>query len=363
MLEDHAIAVVIPAYRAERQIASVLGAMPAYVDRLIIVDDASPDSTADVVVQLRDPRVTLLRHHQNQGVGGAMATGFRAALDGGADFVIKCDSDGQMDPNDIEQLCRPLIDGRADYAKGCRFHHFQQLKSMPSLRLAGNIVLTFLTKMASGYWHVLDPQNGFVAIRSDTLRRLHIGKLARGYFFENDMLIRLNCLEARVIDVPLPSRYADETSSLRPVAVLFQFPLRLLLGFISRIFWRYLFYDVSAVALFLFTGLALLGFGIGFGGYHWIQSAIKHQPTLTGTVILAALPVILGFQLLLQAFVLDIQNSPRPRESPPLTIRGATATGSGTARSLGAKQGSPVPQRPDPNTPARGCPTGRSDIG
>lgn len=182
---------------------------------------------------------------------------------------------------------------------------------MPRVRLGGNVGLTFLTKLASGYWHVLDPQNGFVAIRADLLKRLPLDRLARGYFFENDMLIRLNCLEARVADVPLPSRYGEESSSMRLGQVLVEFPVRLVAGFFRRIFWRYVFYDVSPVALFFFAGLALFLFGSVFGAWHWVANARANRATPTGTVIVAALPVILGFQLLLQAIVLDIQNSPR----------------------------------------------------
>ena len=257
MIEGRTLAVVIPAYRVEREIAGVIGGMPAHVDRIIVVDDASPDGTSQIVEALGDSRVQLIRHSRNQGVGGAMATGFGAALEAGSDLVVKCDGDGQMDPRDIPVLLRPILAGRAEYSKGCRFHHFRDLSAMPRTRLGGNIALTFLTKFASGYWHVLDPQNGFVAIRADVLRRLPLARLSRGYFFENDMLIRLNALEARVEDVPLPSHYGGETSSLRPGRALLEFPFRLVGGFFRRLFWRYLFYDVSPVAIFFLSGSAL----------------------------------------------------------------------------------------------------------
>jgi glycosyltransferase involved in cell wall biosynthesis len=311
MLESRTIAVVIPAYRVEAQIAGVLARMPAFVDALIVVDDASPDHTAERAAASGDPRVVVHRHAVNQGVGGAMATGFRAALDAHADVVVKCDGDGQMDPADIAALLRPLLRGHAEYAKGCRFHHFADLKAMPPMRLVGNIGLTFLTKLASGYWHLLDPQNGFVAIQADTLRRLPLDRLARGYFFENDMLIRLNALAARVADVPLPAHYGEEHSSLRPGRIMMSFPLRLIAGFVRRIFWRYVFYDVSPVSIFLISGALLSGFGTSYGLFHWIRNGLRHQVTPTGTVILAALPLILGFQLLLEAIVLDVHNTPR----------------------------------------------------
>ena len=311
MIEGRTVAVVIPAYRVEQAIAGVIRGMPDYVDRIIVVDDASPDATSDVVGKLGEPRLRLIRHPRNQGVGGAMATGFGAALEADSDLVVKCDGDGQMDPRDIEALLRPILADRAEYSKGCRFHHFRDLSAMPRARLGGNIALTFLTKFASGYWHVLDPQNGFVAIRGDVLRRLPLARLARGYFFENDMLIRLNALEARVEDVPMPSRYGDETSSLRPGRALLEFPFRLVGGFFRRLFWRYLFYDVSPVALFFLSGAILFLFGTIFGAYHWIRNAPRNVPTPTGTVMAAAMPIILGFQLILQALVLDVQNSPR----------------------------------------------------
>lgn len=309
---------MIPAYRVEGQIRGVLDSVPPEVDVLIVVDDASPDGTSAAVEACPDRRVQLLRHERNQGVGGAMATGFRAALDAGASIVVKCDGDGQMDPAQIPALVAPLVCGQAEYAKGCRFHHIAELRSMPGVRFVGNIGLTFLTKLASGYWHVLDPQNGFVAIQASVLHRVPLEKLARGYFFENDMLIRLNSIGARVVDVPLPARYGDEPSSLRPTQVLFTFPGRLLTGFFRRVFWRYVFYDVSPVAILLFAGLGLFLFGGIFGAYHWIQNASRGVTTPTGTVIVAAVPFILGVQLLLQALVLDIQNSPKGNPAPPV---------------------------------------------
>jgi glycosyltransferase involved in cell wall biosynthesis len=311
MIENMSVAVVIPCYRVEKHIGLLIARIPAFVDRIFVVDDASPDATAAAVSAVADPRITLLRHRQNRGVGGAMATGYRAALEARANFIVKVDGDGQMDPRDIETLLRPLVEERAEYAKGCRFHDADSLHAMPRVRFAGNIGLTFLTKLASGYWHVLDPQNGFVAIDAATLSRLRLDQLARGYFFENDMLLRLNAIEARVADVPLPTRYGDETSSLKPGRIALEFPFRLMIGLFRRIYWRYVFYDVSPIALFVLFGLALFLFGVVFGAYHWITNAIRGVATPTGTVFLAAVPFILGFQLLLQAIVLDIQNSPR----------------------------------------------------
>lgn len=306
------IAVVIPAFRVARQVGDVLRRVPACVERVYVVDDASPDAVAEAVAAVGEPRVTLLRHDVNQGVGGAMVTGFRAALADGAEILVKCDGDGQMDPQDIPALIAPLLEGRAEYAKGCRFQHIRDLSAMPRVRLFGNIGLTFLTKLASGYWHVLDPQNGFLAVQADCLKRIRYERLSKRFFFENDMLIRLNTIEARVCDVPFPSCYADEPSSLRPGRILFAFPPRLLLGFLRRILWRYVYFDVSPVAIFLFFGLLLFSWGFGFGLFEWIVNGSRGVPTTAGTVMLAAVPLILGFELVLQAIVLDVQGSPRP---------------------------------------------------
>jgi len=310
VLKSRKIAVVIPAYRVEGQIEAVLDQMPDCVDRVFVVDDASPDHLAERLSG-RGERLTLIRHPKNRGVGGATATGIRAALDENCDIVVKCDGDGQMDPRHIPALIDPLLVGAADHAKGCRFHHFGELRRMPRRRLLGNIVLTFLTKMTSGYWNVVDPVNGFFATTSVVLRRMPLSRLSPRFFFETDFLIRLNIIEARVADVAFPARYGEEKSSLSVTRALFSFPPRLIAGLIRRVFWRYLFYDVSPVAVFSLVGICLCLFGLVFGAYHWINGALNERETGAGTVMLAVLPLILGFQLLLQAIVLDIQNTPK----------------------------------------------------
>jgi glycosyltransferase involved in cell wall biosynthesis len=320
MLDGKKIAVTIPAYNVAGQIGGVIAGMPACVDRIYVVDDASPDNVAECVQKLADPRVVLIRHKKNLGVGGATITGMRAALAGGYDLIVKCDGDGQMDPADIPRLLQPLLDGSADHAKGSRFHHFRALNQMPMWRFVGNVGLTFLTKLASGYWNVLDPVNGFLATRAEVLRCIRLSQVSRRYFFETDLLIRLNIAEARVADVPLPARYADENSALSVPRAIFSFPPRLLAGLGRRIFWRYLFYDVSPIAIFAALSAIFLGFGILFGSYQWIRHALAGLNTPIGTVILAAVPFILGVEFLLQAIVLDIQNTPRPGGPPPRKI-------------------------------------------
>jgi glycosyltransferase involved in cell wall biosynthesis len=312
MFDGLKVAVVIPAYRVANEIGSVLERIPAGVDRVFVVDDHSPDDLVSIVANWPDSRVTLLRHEKNRGVGGATVTGVAAALEAGIDIVVKCDGDAQIDPGEIPLLLEPILGGWADHAKGSRFHHSGELRTMPRWRLFGNIGLTFLTKMASGYWHILDPVNGFFASRSEVLRSIPLQRLSRRYFFESDLLIRLNIVEARVADVALPARYGQESSSLSVPRALFDFPPRLFAGLLRRIFWRYLFYDVSPVAVFFALGVLLSGFGFVFGIYQWVWHASRNVATPLGTVMIATLPLIFGFQLLLQAMVLDIGATPKP---------------------------------------------------
>ena len=228
------ICAVLPAHNEERHIAAVIGAIPRCVDRVVVVDDASTDGTAAVVEQLQDPRVDLLRQSVNQGVGGATVAGYRRALELGCDVAVKIDADGQMDPQRITQLIAPIAKGEADYTKGFRFHDPETLRKIPRVRISGNFVLSFLTKMASGYWNIFDPLNGFTAIHRSALKRLHLDRVARGYFFETDLLTKLYLIQAVVRDVYLPTHYGDETSQMSAVRTAFTFPGKLLARLIKR---------------------------------------------------------------------------------------------------------------------------------
>lgn len=305
------MAVVIPAFNVAPHVAGVVAGIPAIVDDIIVVDDAATDGTAQVLAGLTDPRLTTLRHPANQGVGGAMVTGFRAALDRGADVIVKMDGDGQMDPTLLPSLLNPVVLEGYAYAKGNRFLREDRLRDMPKIRLAGSFALTFLTKLASGYWHIFDPANGYVAIDATVLRRLPLQRIARRYFFESDMLIQLNVFRARVADVPVPSRYQNERSSMRIGRVLVSFPLYLVRGFWYRVYERHVLREFSPVALFWILGSLLLAWGTGFGAVVWSKSFWSGHVATTGTVMLSVLPFILGFQLVLQAILIEIQDSPR----------------------------------------------------
>ena len=311
MYKGRRVAVVIPAYDVAAQIAGVIGGVPAFVDDLIVVDDAARDPTAAIVAGLRDPRVSLVRHERNRGVGAAVVTGFRAALERGADLVVQVDGDGQMDPEQLPALLEPIVSEGCAYAKGNRFLHVEALRAMPRARLVGNFVLTFLTKLASGYWHVFDFVNGYLAIDAAVLRRIPLERLAKRYFFESDLLIHLNVLRARVRDVYMPARYGDEVSAMRLSRVLFTFPLFLARGFWYRVYERHVLREFSPVAVFWVLGALLLTWGTVFGAATWIASIALGRAATTGTVMLAVLPFILGFQLVLQAILTEIGESPR----------------------------------------------------
>lgn len=311
MYKSSRIVVVAPCRNEAGHIGEVIRTMPDFVDHIIVVDDGSEDGTAAVAEKIGDSRVIVLRTESNQGVGGSTILGYQKGLELGGDILVKMDGDGQMPPEFLGDLLEALIDKDFDYAKGNRFLAGESLASMPKHRLIGNVALTFMTKLASGYWQVFDPQNGYTAIKSRSLRMLNLDKVHRRFFFENDMLVALNFHSSRVADVAIPSRYGNEVSDLNPFKIGMTFPLLLLQRFTRRIYQRYVLRDFSPVALFLFMGLALFIWGSGFGIYLWIETAVTGRATPTGTIMLALLPLILGFQLLLQAIVLDIANTPK----------------------------------------------------
>lgn len=307
------IAAVIPAFNVGRVIGGVLGEMPATIRTVIVVDDGSADDTAAVVERFakHDPRILLIRHERNGGVGAAMVTGFRAALELGADIVVKIDGDGQMPLPLVPKLIEPLLSGEADYVKGNRFRDFQAIRKMPPLRRFGNVVLSFLAKAATGYWQCFDPTNGFVAIRADVLSQLPLHRIDPTYFFEISMLGHLYLLGAVVKEEPMAARYEGEPSSLSIPKVLVSFPHRLMASAIRRILAKNFVYDFNIASLQLALGLPLLLAGLLYGGYHWLWYATHKLAAPTGTVVLSALLILLGFQLLLSAITLDLKSVPR----------------------------------------------------
>jgi len=297
-------------------ISTVITTMPEFVDHIVIVDDHSPDATSEVVNRIADPRVTLIRHEVNQGVGGAIVTGHKAAMELGADVNVIMAGDAQMDPAFLPDLLDRVAKDGYGFAKANRFFAPESFEGMPSYRIFGNIVLSFMTKLASGYWNLFDPQNGYTAIRTEVLRRVPLERVSRRYSFENDLLIHLNILQVGAVDVPIPAKYGDEVSSIRLSRVIPELMNLLFRGFWRRIWYRYVLWSFSPVALLLIFGLLL--FLVGLGIAIWVCFQVASSVVATAaTVMLAALPLMIGTQMLISALQLDIQSSPSTPDYEP----------------------------------------------
>jgi dolichol-phosphate mannosyltransferase len=302
------VAVVIPCYRVSGKISSVVAGLPSWIDLVVLVDDCCPENSCDGLSAAL--RLSVLRHQANQGVGGAMLTGYKEALKQGADLIVKMDGDDQMDPAQIPALVHPVAVAMCDFAKGNRFFHLKELRSMPLVRRIGNLGLTLLTKMSSGHWHMSDPTNGFFCVHRAALERLDFGRISKRYFFESSLLIQLNIARATVLDVAIPARYGDETSSLSIHRALFGFPPRLIVGFLRRVVWRYFVHDINATSICMVMGLSLVFTGLGFGAWRWIVGLETGVFQSAGTVALSLLPTIVGMQFILQALLLDVMDKP-----------------------------------------------------
>ncbi|MGH8037801.1 MAG: glycosyltransferase family 2 protein [Stenotrophomonas sp.] len=315
----HRVAVVVPCYRVTRHIAGVIAAIGPEVDRIYCVDDACPDHSGDMIEDSnRDPRVMVLRHEQNQGVGGAVLTGYAQAITDGATVIVKIDGDGQMDPALLPGFIAPILRGEADYTKGNRFWDLRQIRQMPLVRRIGNLGLSFLSKISTGYWDIFDPTNGYTAIHAHIAARLPAASISRRYFFETDMLFRLNTMRAVVMDIPMDARYADESSSLNVRRVLGEFLGKHVRNLFKRIVYNYFLRDLPIASMELLAGLGLGTFGLVFGGWHWWQSAQRMGSTPVGTIMIATVAVVSALQLLLAFLNYDINNIPRRPLHPHL---------------------------------------------
>ncbi len=306
------VAVVVPCYLVKDHILGVLSRIGPEVIRIFVIDDACPEGSGRLVQeQCTDPRVAVLHHAVNQGVGAAVMTGYAAALKEGAEVIVKVDGDGQMDPALIPHFIAPILKGQADYTKGNRFYDLTHISQMPSIRLIGNAALSFMAKLSTGYWNLFDTNNGFTAIHAKAARRIAFDKVSPRYFFETDLLFRLNTIRAVVVDIAMDASYGSETSSLRVTHVLGEFLAKHLRNFGKRVFYSYFLRDMTAASLELFLGLCALGFGLVFGGIHWADGLATGVAAPLGTIMLAALPTMLGLQMLLAFVAYDVANVPR----------------------------------------------------
>lgn len=306
-----AVAVVIPCFGVRKHILDVICRIGPDVSRIYVVDDCCPEHSGDLVASsCTDTRVSVLRHDRNQGVGAAVLTGYRQAVSDGADVIVKIDGDGQMDPALLPLFVRPILAGEADYTKGNRFFHLDDVRAMPKVRLLGNAVLSFMAKLSTGYWEIFDPTNGYTAISARLIPHLPLEKIARRYFFETDMLFRLNTMQAVVVDVPMEAVYADERSNLKIARVAPEFLGRHLGNLGKRIFYGYFLRDFSLASIELLLSIALLLFGVTFGAYHWLDSVQTSRAAPIGTALLAAVPTLLGVQFGLSFLSFDMRTRP-----------------------------------------------------
>ena len=306
------VAVVIPSFRVKQQILEVIDGIPVAITRIYVIDDACPEQSGDwVKVNRHDARIVILRNATNLGVGGAVMAGYARALEDGMDVIVKMDGDGQMDAAALPQLVGPILRGEADYTKGNRFYELDQIGRMPFARILGNAALSFMTKISSGYWDLFDPTNGYTAIHARVVEKLPMEKISRRYFFETDMLFRLNILRAVVADVPMEARYGAEISNLDIWRVLLDFSFKHMRNTCKRIFYNYFLRDLALASIELVMGTLLLLAGSVLGAWFWYQSSSTGITASAGSVMLVALQVIVGLQLLLGFLAYDIAAVPR----------------------------------------------------
>jgi dolichol-phosphate mannosyltransferase len=307
------VAVIIPCYKVKDHILDVISTIgPSHAQKIYIVDDKCPENSGQYVLDnCHDGRVTVLFHSNNQGVGAAVMSGYKKAFSEGYSIAVKIDGDGQMDPELIPLFTAPILNNKADYTKGNRFFFLEGLVEMPKIRLIGNAALSFINKIVSGYYTVMDPTNGYTAINLNIIPDLSLEKISKRYFFESDMLFRLNIARAVIQDIPMYSKYGTEESNLNIKNTIITFPPMYFIRFCKRIFYNYFLRDFNLGSVSLTFGLVSMSFGVIFGAYNWIYAWMSNTSTPSGTIMLAALPIIIGFQTLLFFLQQDIASSPK----------------------------------------------------
>jgi glycosyltransferase involved in cell wall biosynthesis len=310
MIDGKKIGVVVPAYNESKLISKTIGGMPEYVDQIIVVNDCSKDATGQIVADIAktNPRVVLLNHEVNKGVGGAISTGYIYCRDNDLDVAVVMAGDNQMDPNDLPALLEPVLKDRADYSKGNRLITGEAWEKIPKVRYFGNSMLSFLTKIASGYWHVADSQTGYTALNKRALKLLPLEKIYPRYGMPNDFLVTLNIYNMRVIDVPVRPVYADETSGINIKKVVFSLSILLLKLFFKRMVQKYIIRDFHPLVLFYFFGsfLALIDIPL-LVRFFYIWTATKVAPEMT--LIMILLCSISSLQLMLFAMLFDMESN------------------------------------------------------
>lgn len=311
MNEKVSIGIVIPYFNAAKHIAQVITKATAYCDHIVVVNDKSPDTFPSEILKTF-PQVHVVENQKNMGVGGATMRGIQELQKiAEVQVIVKLDADDQMDTSYIPKLVSPILAGSAHFVKGNRFRDFKALKQMPWMRRFGNLFLSFLSKVATGYWNCFDFNNGFFAISKETSTELIQSNISHNYFFETSLISELYFQQAKIKEIAMPAIYGDEESNMSLIKMPFLFAINLFKKFISRIWKSYFVYDFNIGTLYILFGFPLFITGIVFGGYNWYKYASVNELTPTGTIMISALLVILGFQLLLQAIQYDIIKTPK----------------------------------------------------
>lgn len=311
MYREKTIAVVVPAYNEEKLISRVLKSIPNFVDHIVVVDDGSQDRTGEIVRehQKEDNRIIYIRHQKNEGVGGAIVTGYKWALSNSVEITVVMAGDGQMDPKDLPKLIEPLVKGGVDYSKGNRLFTGRAWRVIPKTRYLGNAVLSFLTKIASGYWHIADSQSGYGAVSLEVLKTIDLDSLYKRYGMPNDFLTKLNVYQFRVKDVPVNPIYGiGERSKMKIYKVVFTLSFLLVKLFFWRLKEKYIIRDFHPLVLFYLMGFLLTPIGVIFGGYLFLYRIFVGTVAAT-SALFAGLFIISGIQFLLFAMWFDMENN------------------------------------------------------
>lgn len=307
LFRAYKMGVVVPAYNEERLIQETIDGIPAYVDKIYVINDGSNDRTAEIVNNMIDPRVHPIHHEVNKGVGAAITSGYKRALADEMDLVAVMAGDHQMDPNQLSKLIMPIIAGKADYSKGNRLLTKEMRQGMSPWRAFGNAMLSMITKIGSGYWNIADPQNGYTVISKHALETIDLDSIYPYYGYCNDMLLKMNAFGFKVVDVTMPARYGSEKSKIRYGKFIRKVAPMIFRGFLWRLKMKYMILDFHPLVLFYFTSMVLLPFGFLFGIWIFLQKMVFHGSVSENYPLLDVFVILAGLQLMFFAMFFDMQ--------------------------------------------------------